>query len=337
MKNSKKNKVSKNQVYLFDYDNKHLEEREITDISHCIPYKETPTVTWINVDSVPPITFLHELRLGFNLHPVVEEDILNINQRPKIETLDNYIFLALKMFNFDKKSCKVVSEQVSIILAKNFLITFQQGIRGDSFDSVRKMLRDNNTAIRSGKTDFLCYELIASTVLNYFNVLDDFSNYIEDLEKEMIENPGTETLNKIYHLKRQILELKKSVWPLREVINILERDSSKFIYPESKIYLRDIYENLIQVVDITETYRDILSGMLDVYLSSVSNRTNSVMKVLAIITTIFMPLSFLTGFFGMNFQYLPGTSSPWGWIIMAFIMICLFIAMILVFKNRKWI
>jgi magnesium transporter len=333
---NKKNSRQDNQVYLFDYDEKKLEEKPITDINHCIPYKETPTVTWINVDSVPPISFIHELRLGFDLHPVVEEDILNINQRPKIETLENYIFLALKMFNFDKDKSKVVSEQVSIILAKNFLLTFQQGIKGDNFESVRKMLRDNNQRLRSSGTDFLCYELIASIVFNYFNVLDDFSNYIEILEKEMIEKPGPETLNKIYHLKRQILELKKSVWPLREVIHILERSESEFISKESRIYLRDIYENLIQVVDVIETYRDIMSGMLDVYLSSISNRTNSVMKILAVITTIFMPISFFAGFYGMNFKYLPGLESPAAPFFITIAMALSLAVMLLIFKLKKW-
>lgn len=326
-----------NNVYLFDYDAKNIEERAVSNINECIPYKKTKTVTWINIDQVPPISFLNDLQLGFDLHPVVVEDILNVNQRPKVEELKDYTFVALKMFNFDRKNNKIISEQTSIILANNFLVTFQQGVKGDNFEGIRNLIRQDNSRIRSLGTDYLCYELINSIVSNYFNVLDEFSLYIERLEKEMIERPTPSTLNKIYHFKRQILELRKSVWPLREIIHILERSESKLIKDATKIYLRDIYESLIQVVDVIETYRDILSGMLDVYLSSISNKTNSVMKVLTIITTIFMPISFLAGFFGMNFQHLPGLNSPSGPIYLSIIMLVIFVSMIVFLKVKKWI
>jgi magnesium transporter len=176
-----------------------------------------------------------------------------------------------------------------------------------------------------------------SIIFNYFNILEELSGYIEKLEKEMVEKPTTSTLNKIYHLKRQILELRKSVWPLREAIHILERSESELIKESTKIYLRDVYESLIQIVDIIETYRDLLSGMLDVYLSSISNKTNSVMKVLAIITTIFMPISFLAGFFGMNFKYLPGLESPLAPFYVSLLMVTIFLAMFLFLKIKKWI
>jgi len=329
--------LSKNNIYLFDYDLKKIEEKAVSDINECIPYKETKTVTWINIDQVPPISFLNKLQLGFDLHPVVVEDILNINQRPKVEELEEYIFLAFKMFSFDKKTNKVVPEQVSIILAANFIITFQQGVRGDNFEPIRNSLRRDDSRIRSLGTDYLCYELINSTISNYFNVLEEFSNYIEKLEKEMVQKPIPDTLNKIYHLKRQILELRKSIWPLRETIHILERSESKLIKDFTKIYFRDVYENLIQIVDMIETYRDILSGMLDVYLSSISNKTNSVMKVLTIITTIFMPISFLAGFFGMNFKYLPGLDLPYAPLLIFFLMALIFLAMLVFFRKKKWI
>ncbi|MEI7424703.1 MAG: magnesium/cobalt transporter CorA [Candidatus Staskawiczbacteria bacterium] len=335
MSNLQNNNSTKSNVYLFDYDSNNLEEKRALHINECIPYKETKTVTWINIDQVPPISFLSDLQLGFDLHPVVVEDILNINQRPKVEEMPNYIFLALKMFSFNKNTNKVIPEQTSIILAKNFLITFQQGIRGDNFESIRNSLRKNDPRIRSLGTDYLCYELINSVVFNYFNVLEDFSNYIEKLEKEMIQKPTSETLNKIYHFKRQILELRKSIWPLRETIHILERSESKLIKDYTRIYFRDIYERLIQIIDVIETYRDITSGMLDVYLSSISNKTNSVMKILTIITTIFMPISFLAGFFGMNFQYLPWLESPLAPLFLTIVMVTIFLAMLLFFKIKK--
>ena len=337
MVNSENKNLSKNNIYIFDYDSEKIEEKKAFDINECIPYKETKTVTWINIDQVPPIFFLNDLQLGFDLHQVVVEDILNINQRPKVEELLDYIFLTLKMFSFDKKINKVISEQVSIVLAANFLITFQQGVKGDNFENIRKLLRQDKSRIRALGTDYLCYELVGSIISNYFNILEDFSGYIEKLEKEMIQKPTPSTLNKIYHFKRQILELRKSVWPLREIIHILERSESKLIKESTKIYLRDIYESLIQIVDIIETYRDILSGMLDVYLSSISNKTNSVMKVLTIITTIFMPISFLAGFFGMNFKYLPGIESLLAPLYISLLMITVFVSMLVFFKIKKWI
>lgn len=337
MANSNNKKLPKNNIYLFDYDINSLEERNVANINECIPYKDTKTVTWINIDQVPPISFLNDIQLGFNLHPVVVEDILNLNQRPKVEELLDYTFLALKMFTFNKKTNEIVSEQISIILANNFLITFQQGIKGDDFESIRKSLRQDKSRIRSLGTDYLCYELVGSIVSNYFNVLEEFSSYIERLEKEMIQRPTPNTLNRIYHLKRQILEFRKSIWPLREVIHILERGQSSLIQDSTKIYLRDIYESLIQIVDVIETYRDILSGMLDVYLSSISNKTNSTMKVLTIITTIFMPISFLAGFFGMNFRYLPGLDSHWAPLFITLGMAMIFTTMLIFFKTKKWV
>ena len=336
LKSENKNSA-RNNIHLFDYNYKGLEERYVKNIDECVPYKKTKTVTWINIDQVPPVSFLDELQLGFNLHPIVVEDILNINQRPKVEELSDYIFLAIKMFSFDKKTNKIFSEQVSIILASNFLITFQQGIKGDNFDSIRKLLRQGGSRIRSLGTDYLCYEIIDSIVSNYFTVLDDFSDNIERLEQEMIQKPLPVTLNKIYNLKRQVLELRKSIWPLRETIRTLESGESGLINDSTKIYLRDTYESIVQIVDVIEIYRDILSGMLEVYLSSISNRTNSVMKVLTIITTIFMPISFMAGFFGMNFKYLPGIGSPIMLIAVSFLMGAVVIMMLSFFKVKKWI
>lgn len=337
MAKTEEKKSRRNNVYLFDYDSKGIEEKPVSNINECIPYKETKTVTWINVDQVPPISFLNELQLGFDLHPVVVDDILNINQRPKIEELKDYTFLALKMFSFDKKANKIIPEQVSIVLANNFVITFQQGLKGDNFENVRKSIRQDNSRLRQLGTDFLCYELVNSIVLNYFNILDDFSNYLEKLEKETIQKPARDTLNKIYNFKRQILELRKSTWPLREIIHTLERSQSELIKDSTKIYLRDTYESLVQINDVAETYREILSGMLDVYLSSISNKTNSVMKVLTIITTIFMPISFLAGFFGMNFKYLPWLDSLYAPLYVFLFMGGVFIVMLAFFKIKKWI
>lgn len=331
-------------ISVIDYSPKHLEEKSVHKLSECVHYKDTPDVTWINIDNVPPLKFLQELGLGFNLHPVILEDITNPNQRPKAEVLDDYVYIVLKMLIPAESGCtgkncvgsSFFSEQVSIVVARKFLITLQQGIRGDAFDYARNLIRKEKTHIRHAGTDYLAYELINDVATNYFKVLEDLGERIERLEDDLMKKPSSQILNGIYSLKRDILEIRKAVWPLREVVDCLERGDSPLIKKSTLIYLRDIYTRVTQVIDILEIYKDTVSGMLDIYLSSVSNRLNSVMKVLTIITTIFMPLSFLAGLYGMNFHYMPGLSSAWGfWVIVgAMLLVALF--MIRYAKKRKW-
>lgn len=327
-----------NLISVIDYSETHLEEKETHDLAECVRYKNTPEVTWINIDNVPPLNFLSELGLGFDLHPVILEDITNPNQRPKIEILDDYIYLVLKMLTPDKVGKHAfVSEQVSIVMASKFVITLQQGVRGDAFDHPRELIRKEKTRIRSLGTDYLVYELIDGIVSNYFKVLEDFGERIEGLETELIKNPNQKILRSIYALKREILGLRKAIWPLREVVDILERGDSSLIKKSTRIYLRDIYDRVVQAMDTLETYRDMASGMLDIYLSSVSNRLNGVMKVLTIITTIFMPLSFLAGLYGMNFVHMPGLDSPIGFDMMVGVMAMVFIGMLLFFRKKGWL
>jgi len=336
MSKTPRQKNHQNTIHVFDYDPTNISEKAVEDIATCIPYKETPTVTWINIDNVPPFDDLNKLRLGFDLHPVIMENILDKNERPKIEIFDSYLYLTLKMISLGKNGKRISTEQISIIIANKFLITFQQGIEGDTFDHVRTLLRQGKSRIRSLGTDYLCYELMDSIVTNYFKILEDFGDKIEDLEEELVSRTSNNTLPKIYTLKREVLNLRKAIWPLREAVSILERGDTNLIQPATKIYLRDIYERLIQAIDTMETYRDILSSMLEIYLSSINNRISSVMKILTIITTIFMPLSFLAGFYGMNFKFLPGLSSIFGPIAIFALMITIVIIMLAFFKRKGW-
>ncbi|MFA4891366.1 MAG: magnesium/cobalt transporter CorA [Candidatus Gracilibacteria bacterium] len=352
----------KNLISVIDYSEKHLEEKTFRDLNECIRYKNTPEVTWINIDNVPPLDFLKELGLGFDLHPVILDDITNPNQRPKVEITDDYIYIVLKMLTPDKKDggksgvavaggnggsaggaggsaseFSFLSEQVSIVLASKFVITLQQGVRGDAFDYARSLIRKEKSSIRREGTDYLVYELISDIITNYFKVLEDFGDGVEVLERELMKNPSPQTLRSIYHLKQEVLGIRKAVWPLREVVDILERGDSPLIKKGTRIYLRDIYNRVTQVIDILETYRDTVSGMLDIYLSSVSNRLNSVMKVLTIITTIFMPLSFLAGLYGMNFRYMPGLGAPWGFFVMFGLMMLVALLMISFARKKRWL
>ncbi|MBI5222181.1 MAG: magnesium/cobalt transporter CorA [Candidatus Magasanikbacteria bacterium] len=340
-----KKRSQDNLISVMDYSETRLEEKKTHDLSECVRYKNTPEVTWINIENVPPLSFLSELGLGFDLHPVIMEDIIDPKQRPKIEILSDYIYLVLKMLTVPAGrqapgkvgSQSFVSEQVSIVMADKFVLTFQQGVRGDAFDHARELIRKEKTRIRSLGTDYLVYELIDDIVNNYFRILEDFGEKIESLEAELVKNPSQQTLRSIYSLKREILSLRKAIWPLREVVDILERGDSPLIKKSTRIYLRDIYDRVVQAIDTMETYRDMTSGMLDIYLSSLSNRMNSVIKVLTIIATIFMPLTFLAGLYGMNFRYMPGLDSPSGFWAMTAVMLVVFWGMIIYFKKKGWL
>ncbi|PIT87358.1 MAG: magnesium and cobalt transport protein CorA [Candidatus Magasanikbacteria bacterium CG10_big_fil_rev_8_21_14_0_10_40_10] len=326
-----------NEIEVFDYDQTQVVEKKVKSIEDCVVFKDTPSITWINIDKVPPISFLKQLRLGFDLHPVVVEDILNMNQRPKVEFLDDYIFLTMRMMRPDKKTAKFTTEQVSIVISHKYLMTFQQGVKGDTFEPVRKIIRQPGTRLRSLGTDYLCYELINSMINGYFEILENFNDTIEKMEKAISTHPSANIINSIHSLKRQLFNLRRAVWPLREAISVIEHADCPLIKKATRIYLRDSYERLVQIIDTIEIYRDILSGLLDLYLSTISNRTNSVMKVLTMIATIFMPLSFLAGVYGMNFQHLPGLASPLGPLAITGVMLAVFIGMLFFFKSKKWL
>jgi magnesium transporter len=274
--------------------------------------------------------------LGFDLHPVIIEDIMDVDQRPKLEILDDYIYLVLKMLKYDQEKKKAITEQVSIVIAEKFVLTFQQGIGGDSFNTLRTRIRNDKSRIRELGTDYLGYALIDAIIDDYFKVLEIFGDKIENLNVEVADHPTTKTLEKITKMKK-IMKLKKVIWPLREAVSNLERGESHLIKKSTRIYLRDLYDHVVQVIDSMETYRDTLSSMMDIYLSSVSNRTNSVMKVLTIITTIFMPLAFLTGLFGMNFKYMPLVEATYGFDILLFLMSMVVLSMVVYFRKKEWL
>lgn len=264
------------------------------------------------------------------------EDIANTGQRPKIEDFVDYIFVVLKMLDYDEKESEITVEQLSLILGPSWAISFQENV-GDVFDPIRERIRGDQGRIRKMGSDYLVYALIDAVVDNYFIALERIGEKIEDIEDELVANPVPETLRAIHNLKRQMIVLRKSVWPLREVISRLERWESKLISKSTDIYLRDVYDHTIQVIDAIETYRDMLSGMLDIYLSSVSNRMNEVMKVLTIIATIFIPLTLVAGIYGMNFNYMPELKLSWGYPLVLSIMLAIGIVMLLYFRKKKWL
>jgi magnesium transporter len=318
------------------YDEARFQEDEVNTIEVCFPLEDKPGVTWINVDGIHQVEILERLGDCLAIHPLVLEDILNTDQRPKLEDFDEYVFIVLKMFRYDGQSSEMEVEQVSLILGHKFVISFQEK-PGDVFDPIRERIRDNKGRIRRMGADYLAYALLDTVVDNYFVVLEQIGEKVEFLEEELVTNPTAETLQTIHNLKRDMIFLRKSVWPLREVIGGLERGEASLIGESIVVYLRDIYDHTIQVIDTIETFRDMISGMLDIYLSSVSNRMNEVMKVLTIITTMFIPLTLIAGLYGMNFKYMPELEWRWGYPMVWLVMLAIGVLMLIYFRRKKWL
>ena len=329
-------KDEKVRISVLDYDEKKCDEKEVKEIEECYLFKDTSTVTWINIDGIHQVEIIEKIGKHFGLHPLIQEDIVNTEQRPKIEDFGSYIYIVLKMIYYDKNDDKNKIEQLSLILGENFVISFQER-EGDIFNHVRERIRSGKGRIRKMKADYLAYVLLDAVVDNYFFILEKTGEQIEELEDKVVSHPRPDTLQDIHKLKRGMIFLRRSVWPLREVISILERGESSLIQEATRIYLRDVYDHTIQVIDSVETFRDMLSGMHDTYLSSISNRMNEVMKVLTIIATIFIPLTFIAGIYGMNFQFMPELGWRWGYFVIWLIMVVVAALMVIFFKRKKWL
>jgi len=323
-------------ITLIDYDEVHFQEREIEKIEECFVFKDRQTVTWINVDGLHQVEILEKLGECYGFHPLMLEDILNTDQRPKMEDYGDYIYIVLKMLSQSNKNNGIMTEQISLIMGSNFVISFQE-TEGDIFDPVRERIRNDKGRIRKMTADYLAYSLLDSIVDNYFIIMEKLGEKIEFLEEELVTRPTTETLKTIHQLKREMIFLRRAVWPLREVVSGLERGESLLMKESTRIYLRDVYDHTIQVIDTIETFRDMVSGMLDIYLSSISNRLNAVMKVLTIIATIFMPLTFIAGIYGMNFKYMPELEWYWGYPALWLVVVLVGVSMLIYFKKKRWL
>jgi len=321
---------------IIDYDAAQFQKTEVKTIEECFPFKDTPTVTWINIDGLHEVEITEKIGKHFSIHPLILEDILHTGQRPKMEDFEDYIFLLVKMFYYDEKANEIKLEQVSLLIGSNFVISFQER-EGDVFNPIRERLRNNKGRIRRMRADYLGYALLDTIVDNYFIILEKIGEKIENMEEELVTRPTPETLQTIHNLKRELIVLRKSIWPLREVVNSLERGESPLINETTGIYLRDVYDHTIQVIDTIETFRDMVSGMLDIYLSSLSNKMNEVMKVLTIIATIFIPLTFVAGIYGMNFEFMPELKWHWGYFAALLVMAAVSVFMVFYFRRKKWL
>ncbi len=317
------------------YDQHSMNEQAVTRLADCKEAAVNGQTSWINIDGLHNPEVIRQLGELYQLHPLVQEDILNTDHRPKIEVHQDYLYIVIKMLQFDDSTECLRSEQVSLIVGDNYLLSFQER-HGDVFNGVRDRLRAGRK-IRTLGPDYLAYALIDAVVDNYFLLLEKFGDAIEDLEEELLDNPGPDTLRHIHHFKREMLLLRKMVWPLREVLSSLSRDENVILSPEIRLYLRDVYDHTIHIIDNVETLRDLLSGMLDLYMSSTSQRMNEIMKMLTLFATIFMPLTFIAGVYGMNFDYMPELGWRWGYPLIMAGMGATAAGLLFYFKWRHWL
>lgn len=325
----------KTSIKIIDYNEDDYKIEEISNQDFKFNVIEKSYTRWIDVYGLAQVNIIEKIGLQFNLHPLVLEDILNPNQRSKMEDYGNYILIILKKLLWNEVEDNFEHEQISLILGQNFVISFQEQ-ETELFKPIYERIQVPRGRVRIMGPDYLLYAIIDLIIDNYFIVLEIVGERIEKLEDILIKEPNPETLQLIYHLKRSAIDLRKLVWPIREVVSKLHREQSKLISDELQIYLRDIYDHIFRIGDILESYRDIIFGMLDMYLSSVNNRMNDIMKVLTIISTIFIPLSFLAGFYGMNFIVYKNFQ-PDLLIIVLIMMIIIVMLMLIFFKRKKWI
>jgi magnesium transporter len=323
------------QITVIDYDEELFREKEISDFKECCEFKNSATVSWINIDGVHDVKLIEQLGKEFELHPLVVEDIVHPGQRPKMEEFEDSLFIVFNMLTYDDGANEVKSEQVSLVLTDHVVLSFQER-PGDIFDLIRDRLRNGKGRIRKMGADYLAYSLLDAVVDHYFIILEKVGGRIEELEEILINNPKPETMQEIHRLKREMLFLRKSVWPLRELIAGIEKSESHRVKTSTHKYFRDVYDHTIQIIDTVETFRDMLSGLHDTYLTVISNRMNEIMKVLTIIATIFIPLTFVAGIYGMNFEFMPELKWRFGYFVVWIIILTIAVLMIIYFKRKRW-
>ncbi|MBC3759618.1 magnesium/cobalt transporter CorA [Hyunsoonleella sp. SJ7] len=323
-------------IETFDYTKADCTEKLLASVQESFEYKNTESVTWINLNGLNHVKDIQALGQHYELHPLVMEDIVNIAQRPKIDEYENYLFVVLKMVYYDK-SKNIVSEQVSFVLGENYVLSFQEA-EGDVFDTVRDRLRHAKGRVRNMQSDYLLYTLIDAIVDHYFTVIEILGDKIEDFETEIFAGKIEEDASRsIQDLKREILRVRRAIFPLREVLNRIEKNETELIQKKTLTYYRDIYDHLIQVTENIDIYREMTWSLMDMYMTTISNRMNEVMKVLTIMASIFIPLTFIAGIYGMNFEYIPELKHRNGYFVVWGVMLLIFLGMMYYFKRKKWL
>lgn len=328
-------KVERPTLTFIDYTDDQLTQQTDVELEQCMPLKDSASVSWINLDGIHSIQQIEAFGKAFSLHPLALEDILNTEHRPKVEEFENYLLIILKMLHFDEKTSQIQIEQISLVLTSNNVLSFQER-PGDVFDGVRDRLQRKSGRIRQRGPDYLTYTLIDSIVDSYFHILEKIGDRLEELEQDLINQPTQDTLKQVYHFKGQLIYLRKAIWPLRELVNSLLQDEFDLIEKSTRVFLRDLYDHSVQVIETLETFRDTASGLIDLYMSSTSHRMNEVMQVLTIMASLFIPLTFIAGVYGMNFKFMPELKWHYGYPMIWGVMLACVIGLLIYFKRKNW-
>lgn len=322
-------------ITVFDYNSNIMEAYELSDVKECFQFLNTDTITWINIDGIRKAD-VEGLSNYFLVHPLIQEDILSINQRPKMDEIDNIMFCLLNMLYYNKEKNTVEQEQISIVLGKNFVLSFQEDASRDVFNALREKLKIVNSRLRHGGADYLCYTMLDMIVDHYFIVMENLGDQIEDLEEEVIRSTTQRTLAKINQVRKELIVLKRNMAPVRDLINGFIRSDSDLLEDRNTKYFKDIYDHIVQANDLSETYRDMMINMHDLYINNVNLKMNEVMKVMAIVTCLLAPATVIGGIFGMNFETIPWLHNPYGFFGAVAIMLIIPIWMLLFFRRRGW-
>lgn len=323
-------------ISIINYDEKGVDEISDAAVDDVINFTPAKSIVWINVCGIHDITVIEQIGKAFDLHPLLLEDIVNTNHRPKLDDYENYLFVILKMPQAESTGEELQIEHVCIVLSRNIIISFQETEK-NVFDPVKERIKKGKGRIQKAGTDYLAYTLMDMVIDQYYGILEKIGEEIETFEEEVLVHPDQSVLSRIHNCKHRNLFLRKSIWPLREMINTMLRQESALINDSVMVYLQDVYDHVIQIIDTVETYRDLLSGIMDIYMSGVSNKMNEIMKVLTIIATLFIPLTFLAGIYGMNFKYMPELEWQFSYPVFWIMVILVFSAMLGWFRHKKWL
>ncbi|MEI8342841.1 MAG: magnesium/cobalt transporter CorA [Verrucomicrobiota bacterium] len=323
-------------ITLTQYNKDSIEKRTVENVDDLFTSLDSGKTNWIDIDGLADVDILSKLGEAFGLHPLALEDVIHAPQRPKVEEFERHFFIVAQIpfWNAEKG---VTFEQVSLFFAGNFLITLQENPQTDVFESVHTRLRTGRGFGRTRGHDYLVYALLDSVVDRFFPALESMGEVIEDLEEELLDQPTRSSLIKLHEIKRELMMIRRNIWPVRELFTSLIRDESGLVTHETTLFLRDCYDHTIRLMDVIENYRDLTASMMDIYLSSVGMRTNEIMRVLTLVSTVFIPLTFIAGVYGMNFESIPGLKSPTGFVVCIGSMLALATGMLGLFRYKKWI
>ena len=327
---------AESRMSIIDYSNENLDEQSIKSVNEILPYIDKETVTWLNVEGLNDVEHIESIGSILNIHPLVLEDILNTHQRPKFEEYDHYLYIVLKKLTLGNEKFSVSYEQISILVLDNFVVTFTEK-SDDLFEPLKQRLMNSKGRLRNMGSDYLTYAILDTIVDRIFVLLDVLDETIESIEEELLTNLTSATLAIIQQLKRDLIHIRKSISPLRELLAAILRSDSPIIEERTNIYFRDVYDHALRITESTESYRDMLSGLLDIYMSSVSNKMNEVMKVLTVFAAIFIPLTFIAGIYGMNFEYMPELKWKWAYPALWIAFITIPVILLIFFKKKRWL